>query len=112
MFKKDDEVEKILKSKKFIKFVTKRDITKDLVKHLDEKIDFNHNENGGDYGYLVDMPFRSLTNAIISKMEERQKKLNNNIDELEKMSPKKMWIKELDEFENEYDKWEKKIEEN
>ena len=55
MFKKDDEVEKILKSKKFIKFVTKRD--KDLVKHLDEKIDFNRNENGGDYGHLADMPF-------------------------------------------------------
>ena len=45
-------------------------------------------------------------------MEERQKKLNKNIDELDKMSPKKMWIKELDEFENEYDKWEKKLDEN
>ena len=112
MFKKDDEVEKILKSKKFIKFVTKRDITKDLVKHLDEKIDFNRNENGGDYNYLTDMPFRSLTDSVISKMEERQKKLNNNINELDKMSPKKMWIKELDEFEEEYDKWEKKLEEN
>ena len=112
MFKNDDEVEKILKEKKFIKFVTKRDITKDLIKHLDKEIKFDRNENGGDYNYLTDMPFKSLTDSVISKMEERQKKLNKNINELRKMTSKDMWIKELDEFEEEYDKWEKKLEEN
>ena len=40
------------------------------------------------------------------------RKLNKNIDELMKMTSKDMWIKELDEFEEEYDKWEKKLEEN
>ena len=52
------------------------------------------------FDYLLNLPIRSLTLKNASKHEDDLDELRKNIVELEKMTPKQMWLNELKSFKN------------
>jgi DNA topoisomerase-2 len=50
------------------------------------------------FDYLLNLPIRSLTLKNASKHEDDLEELRKNIVELEKMTPKQMWLNELKSF--------------
>jgi len=56
------------------------------------------------YDYLMDLPFKSITTAVAQKHAADLEKLKNSIAELDKMTPQKMWLADLDTFSKIYSK--------
>ena len=56
------------------------------------------------YTYLLDIPLSQFTEERIEKLENDIKEIEDNIKYLETVSPKDMWMGELETFKNEYDK--------
>ena len=58
----------------------------------------------GSYDYLMDLPFKSITNAVAQKHRDDLEKLKRSISELEKMTPQTMWLVDIDTFSKNYSK--------
>ncbi|XP_062115411.1 DNA topoisomerase 2 [Humulus lupulus] len=61
----------------------------------------------GDYEYLLSMAIGTLTLEKVQGLLSEQDKLNNQVDELRKATPKSLWAKDLDNLENELTELEK-----
>ncbi|XP_034249595.1 DNA topoisomerase 2 isoform X2 [Thrips palmi] len=74
----------------------------------DDESDVAEQEDGHDFNYLLGMSLWSLTHEkkeeLLKLKDERMKELSD----LQSMSPEKLWIKDLDIFLQELDKWEEK----
>jgi len=57
------------------------------------------------YKYLLDMQMKSMTKDNIAKLENTMEKCQILYDEYDKMTPKDIWNKELDELLIAYDDW-------
>ncbi|AQK54476.1 DNA topoisomerase 2, partial [Zea mays] len=56
-----------------------------------------------DYEYLLSMSIGTLTLEKIQELNAEKQKLVDDVEELENMSPKSLWLKDLDAFEKELD---------
>ena len=87
----------------------------DLVSELEEKKydkilkgdvdneESSKSENG--YEYLLRLQFRSITEEQINKLSKEIDSHIKSRDTLLKTSEKQLWINDLNEFKNEYEKW-------
>ena len=71
----------------------------------DVKEDDENNDNILSYKYLLDMQMKSMTKDNIAKLENTMEKCQVLYDEYDKMTPKDIWNKELDELLVAYDDW-------
>jgi DNA topoisomerase-2 len=55
-----------------------------------------------EYKYLIKMPMDSVTEENVKKLMEDQRKMMKELEELEKMTKEDMWLKELNELNQEY----------
>ena len=53
----------------------------------------------GSYDYLLDLPFRSLTVQTAKKHREALESLKASIKKLEALTPKNLWLNDLELFE-------------
>jgi DNA topoisomerase-2 len=72
-----------------------------------QDVDDEDNKNG--YNYLLKLPVRTLTANQIKKIKNDIESLMKELDIVKKTSEKKMWLNDLKEFEDEYTKWIKKM---
>lgn len=88
-----------------IKELEKRGYDKENV-----KVDDEGEESGGGYNYLLRLPVRTLTSNQVKKIQNDILSLEKKLDYITKISEKKMWVNDLNEFEEEYEKWLKTME--
>ena len=62
----------------------------------------------GDFRYLLDMKIRSFTQQKLEELEKTILSLRMKLEEARKKTEKDMWIDELDEFMEQYQKWNNK----
>jgi len=58
-----------------------------------------------DFSYLLNIQVRSMTGQRLKELQDKEKKMQKELDEYRKKSEKDLWIGELDELSTEYDKW-------
>lgn len=116
ILKKFENELKILESKvRFIEYIiTKKlliqnrhenEVIEDLKKHKFEELSHNHENESPSYKYLTDMKLFSLTSnkmeELIKERDEMKKKYLN----YKNMTIEELWLSELDEFLEQYEKW-------
>lgn len=85
------------------------DIVDELVKkgydpeNSENKDDDDDNKSG--YGYLLRLQFRSITEENIDKLDKDIQSKTKDRTVLSNTTEKKLWIRDLDEFEKAYAKW-------
>lgn len=84
----------------------KNDKNKDDKNDNDNEID-NDNDNLQGYGYLIKMPIYNLTEEKIKEFMAEFKKKKNEFNKLKELEPEDLYRIDLDEFEKEYDQFEK-----
>jgi DNA topoisomerase-2 len=57
------------------------------------------------YNYLLSMPIYNLTQEKIEELKKQENEKQTEYDILVKMKPHDLWLIDLDDFENAYDKW-------
>ena len=60
------------------------------------------------YDYLLNMNIRSFTHQRLEDLRKEIEKIEGNIISLKKTSERKLWLKDINKFEKEYLKWNKK----
>jgi uncharacterized protein YlxW (UPF0749 family) len=89
-----------------------------LVKELEKRgydKDFKNTEEDEEssksgFEYLLRLQVRTFTAEKVKQLENEIKGLQDKLDNVRKTSEKEMWLKELKEFETEYNKWLKVME--
>ena len=79
-----------------------------IVKNDDTNDDESDNKNG--YNYLLKLPVRTLTSNQVNQIKNDIQSLKTKLEKTIKTSEKDMWLNELKEFEIEYEKWLKNME--
>jgi len=64
----------------------------------------------GDFKYLIKMPMDSVTEENVANIMKEKENTEKELDTLKKTTVEKMWIKELNDLEKEYDKYKNKRE--
>jgi hypothetical protein len=52
----------------------------------------------GDYEYLLSMPIGTLTFEKVQQLRNERDKMEDEVEELKKATPKQLWEKDIDEF--------------
>ena len=65
-------------------------------------------DNKNTYDYLLNMNIRSFTHQRLEDLRKEMEKIEGNIILLKKTSETKLWLKDINKFEKEYVKWNKK----
>jgi hypothetical protein len=110
---KERFIQEIIDDKLKIMNVNEEVIIKELEKRKydkDTKNDEEESKNG--YNYLLKLPVRTLTADQVRKIKNDIKSLNTTLDSIKKTTEKQMWLNDLKDFENEYHKWLKNINES
>jgi DNA topoisomerase-2 len=68
------------------------------------------NEGDGGYDYLLRMQVRTFTADKIKQLNNDIMSLKEKLDNLKSKSEKKIWLEELEQFQNAYKKWLQEIE--
>jgi len=86
---------------------SKKDIFEQLEMKGFKKMDSNNkfNEDEGNYNYLINMPIYSLTLEKKEDLEYEYNMKDKEYNDLLKKSEKDIWLDEIDEFEQIYDKF-------
>lgn len=61
--------------------------------------------SAGDYEYLLSMPIASLTLEKVQSLCNERDKLEGDVEEMRRATPKSLWTKDLDAFIQELDVW-------
>jgi DNA topoisomerase-2 len=83
---------------------------KDLIEEELEKLDFpkigkSKDDLDTSYNYLLSMPLYNLTSEKIEELKKQENEKQSEYDELNNMTPEKIWLKELDKLDKDYEKW-------
>jgi DNA topoisomerase II len=77
-----------------------------LTDNMEDVNDMKINEDGEKgYKYLVKMPMDMVTSENVSSLMNEMKQKQKEVDELEQMTEEQLWLRELNELENEYDEY-------
>ena len=101
-------ITEIINDTLIIKKKSENQIFKELAERNYEKAvedDSDELENDKPYLYLLKMNIRSFTEERILDMEKSIEKMDTDLKTLQETSEKKMWIADLEEFVDAYDKW-------
>ena len=113
---KERFIQEIIDGKLKIMNIDEEVIIKELEKRKYDKESKNEDpeqsENKNGYNYLLKLPVRSLTADQVKKIKNDIQSLKTRLDNTKKISEKQMWLNDLKEFENEYHKWLKNMNEN
>ena len=113
---KERFIQEIIDGKLKIMNIDEEVIIKELEKRKYDKESKNEDpeqsENKNGYNYLLKLPVRSLTADQVKKIKNDIQSLKTKLDNIKKISEKQMWLNDLKEFENEYHKWLKNMNEN
>jgi DNA topoisomerase-2 len=94
--------------------ITKKTKSTDLIEQL-EKLKYPRLTEGAEetpsYNYLTKLRLWDLTQDEMEKLKKKYDELCTQIENLKKKKIQKMWLDELTEFIEAYDKWEKRIHE-
>ena len=72
-----------------------------------EKLKYDKDDKN-TYDYLLNMNIRSFTQQKLDDLHKEIEKIQTNIVSLQKTSETKLWLKDIQKFEKEYLKWDKK----
>ena len=61
----------------------------------------------GDYKYLVKMPMDSVTQENVDNINKVCQSAKNELEELKNTTTQTMWLRELDEFDKQYQNYKK-----
>jgi len=113
---KERFIQEIIDGKLKIMNIDEQVIIKELEKRKYDKETKNEDpeqsENKNGYNYLLKLPVRTLTADQVKKIKNDIQSLKTRLDNTKKISEKQMWLNDLKEFENEYNKWLKMMNEN
>ncbi len=88
-------------------------IIKELEKRgYDKEIKNTDSDENSGYNYLLKLQVRTFTSNKVSQLKDEIISLENKIKKIKGISEKQLWLNDLSEFENEYKKWEKSMNEN
>jgi len=76
--------------------------TKEVINNMLREKGYDEIKEGDEYKYLTKMPMDSVTEENIKKLLEDHAKMTKELEELESMSKENMWLKELNELNQEY----------
>jgi DNA topoisomerase-2 len=106
-------IEEIINKKLNIMNIEEEVVIKELEKRgYDKEIKNTDSEENSAYNYLLKLQVRTFTSNKVSELKEEIKRLENRIKIIKETSEKQLWLNDLIEFENEYKKWEKSMNEN
>lgn len=109
----EKDLRHLVNKSRFIKEVIDKQVN---VMNVDEDIIIkelqirNYDVEEGGYDYLLKMPVRVLTTNQIQKLNNDIKNQQSKLDNVKLTSEKQMWINDIDDFEKEYNKWLKNME--
>jgi len=105
---------KYIKNKiRFISAILNNDISlkdrddDELEEELEEKkYDMKISENGKEsYDYLLSIQVRHMTGQRLKDLQEKEKQVNQELNNYKKLSPTDIWLNELDELLKKYKSW-------
>ncbi len=118
------ELELLTYKVKFINYYIKNKITiknikKEVIEEKLKDLEFPKlSQKDGEkesYKYLLDMPIRQLTKEKVDELKKKFDEKFDQVNQMKELTPESIWLTELNEFENVYDKWladwEKELEE-
>ena len=109
-------IQEIIDKKLNIMNVSEEIITKELEKRGYDKENKKEVENEEEiisgYNYLLKLQVRTFTVEKVSQLQNEITTLKNKIKKIKGTTEKKMWLNDLAEFETEYKKWEKIMNDN
>jgi DNA topoisomerase-2 len=76
--------------------------TKDVINNMLREKGYDEIKEGDEYKYLTKMPMDSVTEENVKKLMEDHAKMIKELEELENMTKEEMWLKELNELNQEY----------
>jgi DNA topoisomerase-2 len=85
-------INEVIVAKKIVLFDREKE---DIVAELEEK---NYGKVDDGYGYLLSMPFSTITKGKLGKLKKSIEGLKTKIKDLEAASIEELWNKDLDEF--------------
>ena len=110
---------KFIKAKLDKKIIIENKTKDDVIDKIENKLKlpklgpaWNSEESQKNYTYLTDMKIFSLTKEKVTELLEKVKQKQKEYDEYLKKTPKKLWLEELDELEQEFIKYEEELIEN
>lgn len=62
-------------------------------------------EDDGKYTYLLDMPVKNFSKQMLEKLDKEKEEIEKNISALKKKTVQEIWLKEIDDFLEEYLLW-------
>ena len=107
---KDRFIKEIIEGKLKIMNIEEEIIIKELEKRKYDK-ETDSEENNTGYNYLLKLSVRTLTSNQVKKINNDIQSLKLKLENITKTSEKQMWKNDLKDFENEYTKWLKKMNE-
>jgi len=93
---------------KFILLIIEKKLEVNNKKRSEIEIELEKNKfpkNDNSYNYLLSMPIYNLTNEKIEELKKQESDKQTEHDTLVKKTPEQLWLKDLDDLENAYDKW-------
>ena len=76
--------------------------TKEVINNMLREKGYDEIKEGDEYKYLTKMPMDSVTEENVKKLMEDHTKMIKELEELENMTKEEMWLKELNELNQEY----------
>ena len=107
---KERFIKEIIEGKLKIMNIEEEIIIKELEKRKYDK-ETDSEENNTGYNYLLKLSVRTLTSNQVKKINNDIQSLKLKLENITKTSEKQMWKNDLKDFENEYTKWLKKMNE-
>ena len=108
-------IQEIIDKKLNIMNIDENTIIKELEKRgyeKENKKDIEGEEISSGYNYLLKLQVRIFTSNKVSQLKNEIIVLNAKIKKISETIEKQLWLNELLEFENEYKKWEKNMNDN
>ena len=98
-------IQEVVEKKLNIMNVDEELVVKELEKRGYDKQNKQNDDCEGGYNYLLTMQVRTFTANKIKQLKNDLESSKNKLEFSKKTSEKQMWLNELKEFENEYQKW-------
>ena len=76
--------------------------TKEVINNMLREKGYDEIKEGDEYKYLTKMPMDSVTEENVKKLMDDHAKMIKELEELENMTKEEMWLKELNELNQEY----------
>jgi DNA topoisomerase-2 len=76
--------------------------TKEFINNMLKEKNYDEVKEGDEYKYLIKMPMDSVTEENVKKILEDQEHMIKDLKELENITKEDMWLKELNDLNNEY----------